>query len=75
MIQVTVGTTTQRAVHNYPADTTIRSILDDNGVDYSSSQVMLDGANLGTGNIDKTLADMNVREKCMLIAVQKANNA
>ena len=42
MIKVIVGTTTQRNEKNYPADTTIRTILEDNAVDYSVAQVMLD---------------------------------
>ena len=75
MIQVIVGTTTNRTTKNYTAGTTIRHILEDNAVDYSVSQVMLDGASLQAGDIDKTLSDMNVTEKCMLIAVVKAANA
>lgn len=75
MIRVIVGTTTQRNEKNYTADTTIRSILEDNAVDYSTSQVMLDGATLQAGTMDKTLADLNITEKCMLIAVVKASNA
>lgn len=75
MIRVIVGTTTQRNEKNYTPGTTIRSILEDNAVDYSVSQVMLDGASLQAGDMDKTLADMNVTEKCMLIAVVKAANA
>lgn len=75
MIQVIVGTTTTRNTKNYTADTTLRYILEDNAVDYSVAQVMLDGASLQAGDMDKTLADMNVTEKCMLIAVVKASNA
>lgn len=75
MIRVIVGTTTQRNEKNYTADTTIRSILEDNAVDYSTSQVMLDGVTLQAGTMDKTLAELNITEKCMLIAVVKASNA
>lgn len=75
MIHVIVGTTTQRYEKNYTPDTTIRNILEENSVDYSVAQVMLDGASLQAGDMDKTLADMNVREKCMLVAVVKAANA
>lgn len=75
MIRVIVGTTTQRNEKNYTAGTTIRSILEDNAIDYSVSQIMLDGASLQPGDMDKTLADMNVREKCMLVSVVKAANA
>lgn len=75
MIRVIVGTTTERHEKNYTADTTIRTILEDNNIDYSVAQVMLDGANLEAGSMDKTLADHNITEKCMLIAVVKAANA
>ena len=53
MIRVIVGTTTQRNEKNYTADTTIRTILEDNAVDYSTAQVMLDGATLQAGTMDK----------------------
>ena len=75
MIRVIVGTTTQRNEKNYPANTTLRTILEDNAVDYSVSQIMLDGANINPGDMDKTVSDLNIVEKCMLIAVVKANNA
>ena len=75
MIRVIVGTTTQRNEKNYTAGTTIRTILEDNAIDYSVAQVMLDGASLKAGDMDKTLSDMNITEKCMLIAVVKAANA
>lgn len=75
MIKVIVGTTTQRNEKNYTADTTIRSILEENAVDYSVAQVMLDGASLQLGDMDRTLASLGITEKCMLIAVVKAANA
>lgn len=75
MIKVIVGTTTQRNEKNYPADTTIRTILEDNSVDYSVAQVMLDSVSLQLGDMDRTLAELNITEKCMLIAVVKASNA
>lgn len=75
MIEVIVGTTTTRNKKNYTASTTIRTILEDNAVDYSVAQVMLDGASLQAGDMDKSLADMNITNKCMLIAVVKASNA
>lgn len=75
MIKVIVGTTTQRVEKNYNPSTSLREILEDNAVDYSIAQVMLDGANLQAGDMDRTLADMNITEKCMLVAVIKAVNA
>jgi hypothetical protein len=75
MIHVIVGTSSFRNEKNYPADTTIRYILEDNAVDYSVAQVMLDGASLQPGDMDRTLAEKEIKEKCMLIAVVKAANA
>ena len=75
MIRVIVGTTTQRVEKCYAPARTLREILEDNVVDYSVARVMLDGASLQAGDMDKTLSDMNVTEKCMLVAVVKANNA
>lgn len=75
MIRVIVGTTTQKFEKNYAPNTSLREILEENAIDYSVAQVMLDGASLQAGDMDKTLADMNVTEKCMLIAVVKAANA
>lgn len=75
MIRVIVGTTTNRQEANYAPNTTIRSILEDKGIDYSVAQIMLDGASLQPGDMDKTLSQMNVTEKCMLVAVVKAANA
>lgn len=75
MIEVLVGTTTQRATKLYAPDTTVRTILEDNGVDYSATSIMLDGANLAANEMDKTLAALNKTTKCMLIAVVKANSA
>ena len=75
MIKVLVGTTTQRNEKRYTADTRSRQILEDNAIDYSVAQVMLDGASLQAGTMDKSLAELNISEKCMLIAVVKAANA
>ena len=75
MVRALVATTTQRNEKNYSSDTTIRHILEDNAIDYSTSQIMLDGASLKTEHMDSTLADLNKKEKCMLIAVVKAANA
>jgi hypothetical protein len=75
MINVIVGTTTNRTRKNYAGTTTLREILEDNAVDYSVSQVMLDGANISASDMDRTLSDLGKVEKCSLIAVVKANNA
>lgn len=75
MIQVTVGSTTNRTKKVYPAATTIRAILEDQGIDYGVATIMMDGANIQSNEMDKTLAELGKVEKCMLIAVVKAEAA
>lgn len=75
MINVTVGTTTSRNKKLYPSGTTVRSILEDQSVDYAVSTIMIDGANITSSDMDKTLADLGKVEKCMIIAVVKAESA
>ncbi len=75
MIKVIVGTTTERTEKMYAPSTTLRTILEENGVDYSVAQIMFDGRSLRAGEMDNTLAQENVTEKCSIIAVVKAANA
>lgn len=75
MIQVTVGTTTKRIKKVYDSSTKIRTILEENDVDYSVATIMLDGANIQADDMDKTLATLNKIDKCMLIAIVKAESA
>ena len=75
MIQVTVGSTTNRTKKMYPAETTIRYILEDNDIDYGVATIMIDGANIQADEMDQSLAALGKVEKCMLIAVIKAEAA
>jgi hypothetical protein len=75
MIEVTVGSTTNRKKVLYSGDTTLRAILEDNGIDYGYATVMLDGANIGAADMDRTLSGLGKTEKAMLIAVVKSDNA
>lgn len=75
MVQVTVGTTTNRVKRNYAGDTTIRNILEDNAIDYAVATIMLDGVNIKVNEMDLTLNELNKTEKCMLIAIVKAESA
>lgn len=75
MIKVLVGSSTERKSVVIPPTQTLKQTLDQSGVDYSTSQVYLDGATLGPGELDKTFNDFNIKEKCMLVAVVKLSNA
>lgn len=75
MIQVTIGTNTNRKKVNIPPETTIREVLEENEVNYSTANVHLDGASLQPGDMDKSFSDFGITDTCHLIAVVKADNA
>ncbi len=75
MIQVTIGTNTNRTKVNVDPNRTLRSVLEENEVNYSVAAVHLDGVSLKPGDMDKTFADLGITESCYLIAVIKADNS
>lgn len=75
MIKVTVGNNVKRESVIVDENTTLRAVLEDNGIDYTSGTMHLDGSSLKPGEIDKTLADLGITEKCYLLNVVKADNA
>ena len=75
MLQITVGTNTNRKVVMIPEDYTLRQCLEENGVNYSAGQTSLDGCVLQPGDMDKTFAEMGVKEKGYLVNVAKMDNA
>lgn len=75
MLKITVGTNTNRKTVMVSEDTTLRQVLEDNGINYSAGQTSLDGCVLQPGDMDKSFADMNVTEKAYLVVVQKMDNA
>ncbi|MBQ3022909.1 MAG: hypothetical protein IJD91_06285 [Clostridia bacterium] len=75
MIKVTVGNNVKRESVIVDENTTLRTVLEDNGIDYTSGTMHLDGSSLKPGEIDKTFADLGITEKCYLLNVVKADNA
>ena len=75
MIKVTIGTNTNRRNVNVDPNRTIKSVLDEQDINYSTGILQLDGATLQPGEINKTFADFNITESCYLISVVKADNA
>jgi len=75
MIKVTCGNNVKRNTVIVPADTTLREVLEDEGIDYSRGTVNLDGSSLAPGDIDKSFDELGVKEKCFLLSVVKADNA
>lgn len=75
MIKVTVGTNTRRTSVIVEPTTTLRSVLEDQEVDYSTGTLHLDGSTVTPGQLDKTFAELGITEKCFLISVVKADGA
>lgn len=75
MIKVTIGTNTNRKAVNVDPNRTIKSVLDEQGINYTTGTLHLDGATLQPGEINKTFADFGITDSCYLIAVVKADNA
>ena len=75
MIQIRITTNTIRKTIATDENNTIRQVLDNNNINYEVTPVYLDGAPLNIGDHDKTFAELGIKEKCMLTAVIKTENA
>ena len=75
MIKVTVGNNVKRESVIVEETATLRSVLEEQGIDYSRGTMHLDGCSLNPGQLDKTFAELGITEKCYLLNVVKADNA
>lgn len=75
MITVTIGNNVKREKVIVNPNTTLRAVLEQQGIDYSRGNMHLDGSTLNPGDLDKTFASFGITEKCFLLNVVKADNA
>lgn len=75
MIKVVVGNNVDKKRVVVDENVTLRSCLEENGIEYTRGMMHLDGATLRPGDLDKTFADFGITEKCFLLAVTKTDNA
>lgn len=75
MIKVTVGNNVKRDTVIVDSSTTLRTVLEDAGIDYTRGMMHLDGSSLNPGDLDKTFGDLGITEKCFLLNVVKQDNA
>lgn len=76
MINVTIGSNmSRRTVTVDESTTTLRSVLDQNGLDYNRFTVHLDGDTVTADKLDKTFAENGVFENCFLVSVSKTDSA
>lgn len=75
MIKTTIGNNVKRESIIIDENTTLRTALEDNGIDYTTGTMHLDGSSLKPGDLDKSFAELGITEKCYLLNVVKADNA
>ena len=75
MIKVTIGNNINRNSVIIEENTTLRTALENAGIDYTVGMTSLDGSTLAPGDLDKSFADFGITEKCYLLNVVKADNA
>lgn len=75
MVQVRIITNLGPATDVVAPTTTPREVLEKNEIDYSRGAVSIDGVPLRVGDLDKSLAELGVGERCNLSVVVKADNA
>lgn len=75
VVKVYVGNNVDRYPVNVDSATTLRAVLAENNIDYTRGSMVLDGATLRPGDLDKTFDDFNIGDKCFLLNVVKADNA
>jgi hypothetical protein len=74
MIKVFAITNTSRKNDTFDPATSIRDILEHFDMDYTRTQISLDGTQLRAGDFDRPLSDY-ATDHCTLSAITKADNA
>lgn len=79
MIRVIYGNNTNREHTTTDENMTIRSFLNEVSLDYSSGMIVMDGASVKPGDLDKTFASMGYgiddRNTCVIAVIKKLDNA
>lgn len=75
MLKVVVGNNVKRETVIVDSSVTLRSVLEDVGIDYTRGTMHLDGSTLQPGDLDKTFEEFGIAERCYLLNVVKADNA
>lgn len=75
IVNVKIGTNLNRTTISVTSDKTIRQLLEENGINYATTTIFLDGDTIHAGDMDKTLEEFNIENTCYIIASQKTENA
>lgn len=75
IINVTIGTNLNRTEISVTSDKTIRQLLEENGINYATTTIFVDGVTVQLGQMDKSLEELGITTDCYIIAAQKTENA
>ena len=75
IVNVKIGTNMNRETISVTSDKTIRELLEQQGINYATTTIFLDGDTIHAGDMDKTLDEFNIADTCYIIASQKTENA
>lgn len=75
IVNVKIGTNLNRETISVTSDKTIRELLEQQGINYATTTIFLDGDTVKAGDMDKSLDDFNIADTCYIIASQKTENA
>lgn len=75
MIKCTVSTNSGVSFDMYPADTTLRQVLDAQNVNYGTRMIIVDGSTVQPGQLDKTFEQLGITSSCYITAIDQKNNA
>lgn len=74
-VKVYVGNNVDRYPVVVESSSTLKSVLQQEGIDYSRGTMHLDGSSLRPGDLERTFDDFGIGAQCFLLNVVKADNA
>lgn len=75
MINVTIGTNTNRKKVIVSKDSTLREVLESNDVNLNVGTIFIDGQAINFESLGRTLNELGVTDNAYILSVQKADNA
>lgn len=75
MFNIVVGSNTSRRNVMVAGEKTVKEVLREEGIDYSTSVVYIDGATANPGDINKTVNELGLADGSTIISVTKLDCA
>lgn len=75
MIELTIFTSAGRKTVLVDPNKKVKDVLTEQGVNYGSATLQLDGAAVQVGQLEKTFSEIGITERCAISAIIKTSNA